>query len=86
MSQSVSDDSVMAETATPRLRFRSDRHKVFAEARGYVTVTDQAKWHGIDRPGFHDLLSGRTVPRLDRAMKIAKNCGCPIEYLWEEVA
>lgn len=61
-------------------------YDALASARGYTTVEAQAEWHGIHRSTMFDLLAGRTVPRLDTAMGIARDCQTTVESLFGWVA
>lgn len=78
------------DTATARadtaVRLRVDVYDALAHAKGFTTVTAQAKAHGLDRTTMHALRAGENVPRLDTAMRMAADLGVAVEVIWERVA
>lgn len=68
------------------MRLRVAVYDALAEAKGYPTVESQATWHGLNRATLFDLRAGRTVARLDTAMRMAADLGVAVEVIWERVA
>lgn len=83
MKVSELEDSMAESTDTVRLR--TDVYDALAKAKGYPKPDAQAAWHGIARSAMFRLRAGG-VPRLDTAMRIAADCGVPVEVIWERVA
>ena len=57
----------------------------YAELRDAAGLTDYAvsKATDIPRSTFSDWKSGRSKPKLEKLLKIAKLLGCPVEALIE---
>lgn len=60
-------------------------YDAIATAKLHPTVESQAVWHELSRSTMFRLRAGE-VPRLDTAMRIAADCGVPVEVIWERVA
>lgn len=67
-------------------RLRLDVYDPIAKAKGYPKVQAQAAWHDLSRSQMHALRAGENVPRLDTAMRIAADCGVPVEVLFGAAA
>lgn len=83
VSMSKLEDSMPETSDTVRLR--TDVYDALAKAKGFPKPEAQAAWHGIARSAMFRLRAGG-VPRLDTAMRIAADCGVPVEVIWERVA
>ena len=60
-----------------------ERYVKLRDERG-VTDYEVAKTAGITRSTFTDWRNGRSQPKLDKLLAIAKYFGVPIEYFLEE--
>lgn len=74
--------------ALPAVTVRINRevYDALAGARGYDSIASRAEWHRIDRSNLFDILAGRTVPRVDTAMGMARDCQTTVEALFGWVA
>jgi len=60
-------------------------YDAIAAGLGHRTVASQAVWHGVARSAMFRFRSGGS-PRLDTAMRMAADCGVPVETIFERVA
>lgn len=67
-------------------RLRTDVYRALAAVKGYKTVEDLARLHGLNRATLFDLLGGKTQPLLGTAMRMASDLGVAVEVIWERVA
>lgn len=67
------------------MRLRVDVYKPIAIAKGHDSPRKQAVWHGLGRATMYRLLGGG-APESATAMRIAADCGVPVEAIWERVA
>lgn len=73
------------QTSDGTVRLRVDVYKPIAVALGHDTPAKQAEWHGVGRSTMYRLLAGEE-PKSQTVMRIAADCGVPVEAIWERVA
>lgn len=78
------EDRVPTTADTGSVRLRTDMYDVLAASKGFATVAQQAKWHGLARSAMYRLRGGG-VPHLDTAMRMAADCGVAVEVIWERL-
>jgi hypothetical protein len=85
MTATLKSDAPSPPSAAP-VRINREVYRTLASARGYTSVEAQAAWHGVHRSTMFELLAGRTVPRLDLAMRMARDCQTTVDFLFEWAA
>src|SRR5262245_61595378 len=78
-------DGPTQQSDVETVRLRVGVYLPIAVAKGYDTAAKQAKWHGIAKSTMHRLLAGH-APLTRNAARIARDCGVPMEALWDGVA
>jgi len=82
----ATDPSDASAQSVDAVRLRVTVYDALASAHGYPTVVSQAAWHGLNKSSMSRIknvagnVSGATM------MRIARDCGCPVEAIWELVA
>jgi DNA-binding XRE family transcriptional regulator len=71
------------DEADAPVRLRVAVYDAIARSKGFATVESQAAWHEVARSTMFRLRGGDDMPRLDTAMRMAADCGVPVEALFE---
>lgn len=66
-----------------KVRLRLEVYDALAAQRGVTAVVAQARLHGIGRQHMFDIRSGRSLPSLPLAMRMAADLGTTVEALFE---
>jgi hypothetical protein len=66
-----------------RLRLRTDVLDTLMAAKGVTTYAAQAEAFDMDRTNWFKIRTGRVVPTLATALRIAARAGTTVEFLFE---
>lgn len=69
-----------------KVRLRLEVYDALAAQREVTAVVAQARLHGIGRQHMFDIRSGRSLPSLPLAMRMATDMGTTVDALFERVS
>lgn len=79
------NSDVLPAQSDAKVRLRLEVYEALAAVRGLKTVVAQAKLHGIGRQHMFGIRSGKRLPSLPLAMRMATDMGTSVEALFEQV-
>ncbi|MGX4657064.1 hypothetical protein ACWCHM_25945 [Micromonospora sp. SCSIO 07396] len=83
--QATQNDDALTSRSDAKIRLRLEVYDALAAQRNVRKVVAQARLHGIGRQHMFDIRSGRHLPGLPLAMRMASDMGTTVEALFERV-